>query len=169
YSRERLAQDKLNRLERFVRSNLCHEIWTSSPSTIATEFGQIWISLGHTMNQRPTKKTIAFSMKCLAYALHMVDETDFDFGGIPVPVDSRILMVSDRLGLPSGDDSTHRERWRQALELIQKSHPEVTMVHLDSLLWQIGALSPREMEIHLEKLGAGDLASRISGLFRSVE
>jgi len=118
------------------------------------------------MNQQPAKKTIAFAMKCLALALFMVDETKFDFGAIPVPVDSRIRRVSYRLGLPSAHEATERKRWHEALDRIRKSHPEITMVHLDSLLWQIGTLSPQEMEVHLGKLGAGSLASRISGLFR---
>lgn len=168
YGGERFAQTKLKRLERFVRSDLCHKIWASSPASVAADFGWIWRSLGRTMNQQPDKKTIAFAMKCLALALLMAGETKFDFGAIPIPVDSRIRNVSDRLGLPSGDDATERKRWREALDRIQQSHPEVTMVHLDSLLWQIGTLSPQEMRIHFEKLGAGGLASCISGLFGAV-
>jgi len=169
YSRERFAQTKLKRLERFVRSDLCHTIWVSNSALIAAGFGQIWQSLAGTMDQQPTKKTIAFAMKCLALALLMVDETRFDFSAIPVPVDSRIRSVSDRLSLPSAHEATERERWRGALDRIQQSHPEITMVHLDSLLWQIGTLSPQAMEVHLRKLGAGSLASRISGLFGAVD
>lgn len=169
YSKERFAQNKLKRLNRFARSDLCCEIWASSSASVVADFGRIWQSLGRTMDQQPTKKTIAFAMKCLALALLMVDETKFDFGAIPIPVDSRIRSVSDRLGLPSGHEATERERWHEALDRIRKSHPEITMVHLDSLLWQIGTLPPQEMEVHLEKLGAGSLASHISGLFRAVD
>jgi len=165
YSKERLAQTKLERLERFVRSDLCHKIWTSSSAAIAADFKEIWQSLGRTMNQQPDKKTIAFAMKCLALALLMVGETEFDFGAIPAPVSSRIRRISDRLGLPPSDDATERQRWRTVLNQIRKSHPEITIVHLDSLVWQIGTLSPREMEAHLRELGAGNLATHISRLF----
>jgi DNA-(apurinic or apyrimidinic site) lyase len=165
FVKERFAQNKLKRLTHFLESNLCREIWTSSAASLAAGFGGIWRSLAHTMGQKLTDKTIAFAMKCLALALLMVNETRFDFGAIPVPVDSRIRNVSTRLGFPGEDEESERERWHRVLERIRKSHPDITMVHLDSLLWQIGTLSPREMESHLNKLGASSLASRISDLF----
>jgi len=169
YSKERIAQTKVKRLNRFVRSDLCREIWASSSSSLAAEFGRIWQRLGRTMNQQCNKKTIAYAMKCLALALYMVGETSFDYGAIPVPVDSRIRNVSERLGLPEASETTEHGRWRKALEQIQESHPEITMVHLDSFLWQIGGTSTsEEMEKHLRKLGAGNLASRISGLLQAV-
>ena len=165
FVKERFAQNKLKRLTHFLESSLCREIWTSNAASLAAGFGRIWRSLARTMGQQPTDKTIAFAMKCLALALLMVDEIGFDFGAIPVPVDSRVRSVSARLGLSGGDDATERERWRKVLDRIRKLHPDITMVHLDSLLWQIGTLSLREMESHLNKLGAGSLASRISDLF----
>lgn len=169
YSSERVAQAKVERLERFSRSNLCREIWVSSSASLAANFEQTWWSLGRTMNQQPAKKTIAFAMKCLALALLMVNETNFDFAAIPVPVDSRIRTVSYRLGLPDDNDATERERWHLVLTQIQKSHPAVTMVHLDSLLWQIGTLEIQEMEAHLRKIGARDCAPRISELFSASD
>lgn len=121
------------------------------------------------MNQHPTKKTIAFAMKCLALALLMVNKTKFDFGEIPVPVDSRIRSLSSRLGIFSTSDAKERERWQNALERIRKSYPKITMVHLDSLLWQIGTKSPLEIETHLRKLEAGSLASKISLIFKTAD
>jgi len=168
YGRERIAQTKVKRLNRFLRSPLCCEIWASSSASLEADFERIWRCLGRTMNQQCTNKTIAFAMKCLALALLMVGKTKLDFSAIPIPVDSRIRSVSERLGLPGASEATERERWHEALDRMRESHPEITMVHLDSLLWQIGTLSPEEMEGHLRKLGAGNLASRISGLFRAV-
>lgn len=168
YTGERLAQNKVKRLKRFVGSELCREIWASDSSSVAADFGQIWRALGRTMAQEPTKKTIAFAMKCLALALLMVGETRFDFGAIPVPVDSRIRSVSARLGLPRTDEATERKRWHKTLDRIREAHLEITMVHLDSLLWQIGTLSQQEMEAHLVTLGAGGLAPRITALFRTI-
>jgi len=168
YGGERLAQAKVNRLKRFLGSELCREIWASDSSSVAAHFGRIWPALGRTMNQEPTRKTIAFAMKCLALALLMVDESGFDFGAIPVPVDSRIRSVSARLGLPMTDEASERKRWHNALDRIRESHPEMTMVQLDSLLWQIGTLAPQEVEARLLALGAGDLAPRITVLFRTL-
>ena len=168
YSGERLAQNKVKRLKRFVGSELCREIWVSDSASVAADFGPIWHALGRTMSQQPTKKTIAFAMKCLALALLMVDEAKFDFGAIPVPVDSRIRRASARLGLPRADEATERERWHKALNGIRESHPEITMVHLDSLLWQIGTLPLQEMQAHLVTLGAEGLAPRITALFRTI-
>jgi DNA-(apurinic or apyrimidinic site) lyase len=168
YSRERFAKNKVKRLQRFLTSDLCQEVWSSDPPRIAADFGRIWRALGSTMGQEPTTKTIAFAMKCLALALLMIDESGFDFGAIPVPVDSRIRSVSIRLGLTKTDDVRERERWHKVLKLIRESRPRVTMVHLDSLLWQIGTLSRQKMQTHLIALGAKSLAPRIAALFSAV-
>jgi DNA-(apurinic or apyrimidinic site) lyase len=166
YEQERMAKAKVERLHRFLSSKFCSKIWGSNAASIAAGFERIWYALGRTMNQPPEKKTIAFAMKCLALALLMVNETMFDFGAIPVPVDSRILTISTRLGLPHVNEQAERERWQQVLERIRKVNPKVTMVHLDSLLWQIGTLSKDEMLTHLVTLGAGSLAARITEMVR---
>ena len=162
YDKERMAKAKVERLHRFLSSEFCGKIWEIDSASIAADFGRIWHALGRTMSQNPEKKTIAFAMKCLALALLMVDETMFDFSAIPVPVDSRILTISARLGLPHVNEQAEREKWQRVLERIRKVNPKVTMVHLDSLLWQIGTLSKNEMQAHLATLGAGSLASRIT-------
>ena len=165
YMRERLAQNKVQRLKRFVSSEICKKIWKSDSFSLAADFERIWRWLGRSMNQEPTKKTIAFAMKCLALALLMVNESRFDFGAVPVPVDSRIRSVSARLGLTASDEATERERWHATLRRIRESNGAITMVQLDSLLWQIGTLSQQEMQCHLATLGVGQLAGRIAALF----
>ena len=167
YERERFAQVKLKRLDRFLTSDLCNEIWSSSSASVSAHFGPIWHLLAKTMRQKPVVKTIVFAMKCLAFALLMVDETNFDYGTIPVPLDSRVRTASTRLGCRSRDDEAHRDRWKQALAQITKSDPDITMVHLDSLLWQIGTLPTRDIRRYLEQRGAGSLALPISTLFDS--
>lgn len=169
FANERLAVKKVNRLERFATSSLCAEIWTCKPETIAADFKQTWRSLGETMKQPPTKKTIAFAMKCLALALLMVNEDGFDISSIPVPIDSRLRAVALRLGCASGTDSDEQHRWSNALEKIRNTGKQITMVHLDSLLWQIGTLSREEMQSHLVSLNAGGLAQKIASLFVEVE
>ncbi len=169
YEAERFSKVKVERLGLFAKSELCNQVWNSPPTTTAAEFVDIWDRLGVTMNQKPTVKTIAFAMKCLAKALLMVDEFNFDFGAIPVPVDSRIRCLSARIGLPSSDDTTERERWAEALRRIRESTPQVTMVHLDTLLWEIGNLHRSGTEVYLDKVGAAALlAKRIAKLLGSI-
>lgn len=165
FSRERLGTNKVARLHRFTSSTLCAEMWAADASKLAATFPSIWQRLGRTMNQPATKKTIAFAMKCLALALLMVGEDSFDFSAVPVPVDSRIRSVSARLGLGSSDEESERNRWQAALAQIRAARPEVTMVHLDSILWQIGTLPPADMARHLRALGATEsAATRIARL-----
>jgi DNA-(apurinic or apyrimidinic site) lyase len=95
----------------------------------------------------------------------MFGERGFDFGSVPVPVDSRVRTVSARLGCSTESDRGERERWQQVLDSIRTRNPEVTMVHLDSLLWQIGTLSQSEMCTHLTTLMAPGLAQSICQLF----
>ncbi len=156
FATERMGTRKVNRLDCFLNSPLCHRMWSSNAATLAAEFQDVWLQLARTMNQKPEKKTIAFAMKCLAYALIMVNETGFDFGAIPVPVDSRICTLSQRLGIVDNHGDAERARWQAALQKIRKSIPSVTMLHLDSVAWQIGTLSTREITTHLRQLGASD-------------
>ncbi len=48
FSEERFAQAKLQRLERFVRSDLCHKIWASSSASVAADFIDFRIAIGTT-------------------------------------------------------------------------------------------------------------------------
>jgi len=163
YKAERLSVAKVKRLERFVNSKLCCQIWDSDALIVAIEFLAIWPELARTMKQKRDAKTIVFAMKCLACALLLVGETGFDFGTIPIPVDSRISELSRRLGLISSGGEMERNRWSQVLDNIRGSNPEVTMIHLDSILWQISILSEQQIVTHLLNLGTKiDLAESIA-------
>lgn len=163
YKTERMGASKIKRLERFVESRLCRQIWDSDAMNVAGKFLAIWPEMARTMNQKQEMKTIVFAMKCLAYALLLVNENDFDFGNIPIPVDSRIRELSRRLGLPSCDDDTERARWNWVLDRIRYSNSEITMIHLDSILWQIGTLSKQKVKTHFLQLGTQtDLAESIA-------
>lgn len=169
YETQRGKQAKIKRLERFAKSELCSHIWRSGSPLVAAEFPDIWRRLGETMNQSLTEVTIAFAMKCLATALLMVDESNFDFGTIPVPVDSRVRSLSARLKLPTSDDAAERHRWTEALHRIRRSTPQATMVHVDTLLWEIATRHRSGIEIYLVDLGADAvLAKRIGKLLGSV-
>lgn len=168
FSHERFGSNKVTRLRRFTCSPPCADIWVADAPTLAATFPAIWERLGLTMKQPATAKTIAFAMKCLALALLMVGEDTFDFSSVPVPVDLRIKRVSERLGLQLANEEAERNTWQAALKAIQARRPEVTMVHLDSILWQIGSKTKYEITMHLVALGASGLATDIANLFDSI-
>jgi DNA-(apurinic or apyrimidinic site) lyase len=157
---ERMALSKLKRLDRFLDSGLCREIWKSDAHTIANEFLATWEKLACTMNQKREQKRIVYALKCLAYALIMVDEFSFRFESIPIPVDSRVRELSARLDVKSSTDNEERARWNAVLACIAKINPSVTMIHLDSVLWQIGTLQNRQIEAHLLRLGTPESLSK---------
>lgn len=166
YRTERLSTVKLNRLDRFLGSPLCSRIWDSDPEILSNNFLVIWPELSRTMKQAREKKTIVFGMKCLAYALLLVNKTGFDFRPIPIPVDSRVRELSRRLHLVDKGDAQERGRWNYVIDNIRISNPGVTMLHLDSVLWQIGTLSKLQIKTHLLRLGfQADLTEDIVELF----
>ena len=168
YRQERFSDIKVVRLNRFLKSQICNEIWINDALYTSENFQRIWYEVSYTMKQKPKAKTIAFAMKCLAQALLMVDVTKFDFETIPVPVDSRIQNLSKRLGLQNDCGDAEREIWRNVLNIIRKSNPKITMVHLDSLLWQIGTLPIQQMYAHLMTVGVeSNLAKQITECFNS--
>lgn len=168
YARDRMRLRKVTRLHRFVQSELCAELWTTKPRILAADLPEFWNRLGQTMGQRPHEKTIALGAKFIALALLMVGNRSFDFEAIPVPVDSRVRKVSQRLGEEFCNDMSERQRWKSALNRIRARNPDVTMLHLDNLLWQIGAMSNAQIQAHLTKIKAGNIAMRISALFDPI-
>ena len=74
YRNDRLGARKVQRLKRFLVSDLCRTIWGGDATSLAVGFERNWRRLAETMRQTPTDKTIAFAMKCFAYALLIVGE-----------------------------------------------------------------------------------------------
>lgn len=66
YKGERLAGQKIKRLNRFFSSSLVKNLWNRTPDEVAKDFSQIWLRLSETMGQKPSDKTIAFAMKASA-------------------------------------------------------------------------------------------------------
>ncbi len=138
YKRERLSTGKINRLHRFLESNLAKWLWQARKENIAANLNEIWLSLAKTMNQKPNKKTILFSMKCLALSLMMLGIREFRFE-FPIPVDSRIRKLTLALGLLNEKNTNERQIqtiWDTVLKELKKTYPEINMLHLDSYLWQ---------------------------------
>ncbi len=158
YNNERLRNAKLQRLKRFLKSSLVHDLWDISSREVSKKFRHIWDSLAKTMEQNPRAKTICFAMKCLGLTLLMVKEYQFDFSTIPIPVDSRVMRFTKRTGISASKNPQHlREIWSEVLSLMRSSIPEITMIHLDSLIWQIASLNDDELESYFGSIGIVDV------------
>lgn len=158
YKNERLRSAKLQRLKRFLKSSLVHDLWDISPREVSRKFRDIWDSLAKTMEQNPRDKTICFAMKCLGLTLLMVKEYRFDFSTIPIPVDLRVMRFTKGTGISASKNPQHiREIWSEVLRLLRSSIPEITMIHLDSLIWKIASLSDDELESYFGSIGIADV------------
>jgi len=164
YTKERLAYLKLKRLNRFLSSELADKLWIAEPKEVVENFIGIWYELAATMRQNRDAKTIAFAMKCLGISLLMTGESNFSFEKIPIPVDYRVKEFTKRLGV-SIDDEEVRRFWSQVLEGI-RSRVEINMIHLDSLIWQIGVLSKTEIVDYFAKLGLREVGEKIAEVMR---
>jgi len=146
YQKERLATNKIERLERFLGSSLASNLWESSAQKISAEFLSYWYKLAEVMHQQPQDKTIVFAMKCLGISLLMAGEFQFNFGQIPIPVDSRVEKFTKSLGIQINSTEDIRNFWSKILILLKRKDPRITMIHLDSLIWQIASLDKDELQ-----------------------
>ena len=152
YKNERLYKNKLKRLDCFLESGFAGRLWEMPLEEIAEKFYDIWNDISKTLCPKSiswkryrNKKTIVFAMKCLAIALLMHGIKDFEFN-IPIPVDSRIKKLTFKLGLIAKDasDKEIQHLWQGVSERLREKYPFLTMLHLDSLLWQIAGLEDIE-------------------------
>jgi len=164
YQKERLPNIKVSRLRRFLESSLARRLWNMTPKEVAKQLKAIWRETALTMAQRASDKTIAFAAKALAIGLLLLNETGFDFAGIPVPVDSRVKGLTPSLR----DDDRVRQFWDETLGRLRKTEPNLTHLHLDSLLWQYGGATNKRL--YLMDLGIGEeTAVQIEQFFRILE
>jgi len=170
YWRERLPSTKLKRIDRFLNSPVAQELWERDPFHIAREFKRFWYQIAVTMRQEKERKTVVFSSKCLGIGLLMLGVRDFDFTGIPVPVDSRVRDLLERWKLISKGASEReiQSLCEEMLGGIREGEPLVNMIHLDSFLWQMEGFYRRGNAFTLlVELGMdADLARAIEGLGR---
>ena len=132
YAKERLGKVKIQRMRKFLGSYLARELWRSSPLKLSERIHYIWRELMRIMNQKPESKTIVFSLKTLAIALMLLGARKIDFSGVDIPVDLRIKKFT-----PNLTDDEVRYLWKQVLVRIKRKCPEVSMLRLDSFLWQL--------------------------------
>lgn len=160
YSKERLASLKLDRLNRFLTSTLAKELWTTTPKKVADNFLQIWYNLAATMRQNKNAKTIVFAMKCLGIALIIAGEYNFKIEQIPIPVDYRVRRFTERLGINIKTDDDVRRFWSKVLEELRK-YLLINMIHLDSLVWQIGTISKEDIIKYFRDLGVEPVGKKL--------
>lgn len=162
YKKERLHSAKVERLARFLRSSLAERLWTQSSQEIASSIDHIWHSFANVMCQKLHEKTICFAMKCLGISLMMNGEHSFDFDAIPIPVDSRVSKFTNSLGLDFGERIRPIQcYWGGVLSSLRQTLPQINMIQLDSLLWQIAHLDEEELLSYFKGLGIGDVGSHI--------
>lgn len=165
YRNERLPKLKLKRLNRFLPSELAKKLWRAKPDEVVKDFLRIWYELADTMKQSKEAKTITFAMKCLGIALLMTGETDFNFGRIPIPVDYRVRTFTERLGIAVKDDDDVRKFWNNVLKELRKD-VKINMIHLDSLIWQIGTLGRHELVKYFAEFGLEHVGEKIVEVVR---
>jgi len=147
YEKERLPKGKLKRLSTFLSSDLAETLWNSNPQEIELQFQTIWQKLSETMHQKANAKTICFTMKCLGISLYIQNRYNFNFSTIPIPVDSRIEQFTQKISNKKYDKMIEIQKfWQSVLFNIQDKKPFLTMIHLDSLIWQSGLLNTEELE-----------------------
>jgi DNA-(apurinic or apyrimidinic site) lyase len=129
-----------------------------------------WHDLGAVMNQALHEKTICFAMKCLGVSLMMAGEHDFYFADIPIPVDSRVCKFTERLGLKFGENTRKiQEFWQGVLSILRQPLPNINMIHLDSLIWQIAHQDNDGLRDYFAEMGIGDTARRLAYLLQAFQ
>jgi DNA-(apurinic or apyrimidinic site) lyase len=166
YKFERLPKNKIKRVHRFCSSRLFQELVNNdTKSNNIPSIPYIWNQLAQTMKQNPTDKTIVFALKCLGVHLLMEQVSGLDFSTIPIPVDSRIRQTTARLTSLILSDKAIQNFWSSILHQInQHLQTQITMIHLDSLLWQISLLQKEELGDYCTTLGLGGVESDLANV-----
>lgn len=154
YHEERMGIQKVHRMWRFLRSRIANQLWVISPAEAGRQIRVLWREIAAVMAQPPEAKTIAFSIKTLAIGLLLLGEENFEFAGIALPVDSRLLKLT-----PALNGEGVREFWGTVLAKLRQSEPRLTHLHLDSLLWQYSGAS--NAEAFLRQLGVANPAETV--------
>jgi len=179
YEKELSKNAKIKRLEKFLKSELVKRIWNLSIEDIPKEnvsesLRKIHLELSEVMNQSPNKKTIVFAMKCLGIALMMHEIYDFEIS-ISIPIDSRVRNFTQRiLGNKNLSDKEIQEFWDEVLKKIREK-VKINMIHLDSLIWQIGEFIKKEkmdedgLRSYFENLGIKNIFEELIPLIKNEQ
>lgn len=165
YARERFSEMKLRRLHQFLGSDLAGWLWRATPGVAAGEFEKTWQRLAAAMGQGQEKKTIVFAMKCLGLALLMAGEYGFSSEALAIPVDLRVRRLTEALGAPTASDDAVRAYWDRVLAGVREVNPRVTMLHLDSFVWQVADdVSEAAVRVYCREMEMGQAGDQIATL-----
>ncbi len=120
---KRLLPVKLRRSRRFLEA-----VKNVHLLPYYTRMVELWKFIANIMGSPPTSKTIVFAVKMYGYAARIATGNFIPYPSeIPIPVDSRIKKLTERLG---GKDPI--AFWR---EVAKRSG--VPPLHIDSILWPL--------------------------------
>jgi DNA-(apurinic or apyrimidinic site) lyase len=166
YEKERLPKGKIKRLNKFFSSSLVDELLKSNPQYVSENFQDIWKKLAFVMKQKENDKTICFAMKCLGISIIYSNHLKIDFSCIPIPVDSRVRIFTKKIKLIQEFSYDNIQYvWNNILHSLQKTHPSLNMIHLDSLIWQIGNLNEEELMSYFHSIHLPCMVNEILQLF----
>ncbi len=157
-------ETKVHQMDTFLKSDLAKELWNSTPEWVAKNLKNIWRWLLDVMKFLPHYKRPAFTLKCLGIALMMAGVYDFDFSGIPIPVDYRVKLFTDKIGITKSD-SEIIECYNEILSYLRQEDPRINMIMLDSLIWQIAKLDDYELKQYFETLECPEVYECLRKLF----
>ncbi|HWP60117.1 MAG TPA: N-glycosylase/DNA lyase [Candidatus Acidoferrales bacterium] len=167
YESERAAGRKLPTLKRFLASPLAERLWNATPQELAADISSIRRALAETLAQDENDKQIVFAMKCLGLALLMAGEERFDSSSLPLPGDSRLRKLTRRLGFDARAQRDMQKFWQSILDELHRAQPELSMIHLDSLLWQIAPLERARWVEYFSDLGIAETGASLEGLLKN--
>jgi len=140
YENERQASVKLKRLDKFFNTIVAEILWKSTPETVCGNIREIWCGLAEVDSEgRLYAKTVVFAVKAILEVVYLytgklkcVPKT------LPIAVDNRVKSLTANLvNFQKVSDSIVREFWSLVLDKIKERKISVSIIHLDSLVWQI--------------------------------
>jgi DNA-(apurinic or apyrimidinic site) lyase len=165
YEKERDHERKVKTLQTYLTSGLARALRNDSARRVAAQFPQFHRDLAATLARSDDDNQIVFAMKCLGLSLMMAGENHFDARFLPLPGGSRQRRLTRKLGCDCAGQQAMREFWNEIFTFVRKTHRELSMIHLDSLLWQIAPLDRVELVVYFDDLGVRPVGARLVELF----
>jgi len=82
-------------------------------------------------------------------------------------VDSRITKFTNSLGIDIGEKTLPIQNfWNSILSSLRPALPQINMIHLDSIIWQIAHHDTDELISYFNDLGIIDVGKRLSRLLQ---
>jgi DNA-(apurinic or apyrimidinic site) lyase len=97
--------------------------------------------------------------------LLIAGQSNFSFERIPIPVDHRVKTFTARIGVAVRDDEDVRTFWSRVLEGLRRNLP-INMIHLDSLVWQIGTLNRPAIVNYFAKFDLKNVGEKLGEMVR---